>query len=222
MVTELEKLEKSVDVKFENIYLLQKSLTHRSYAAETNSSEQNERMEFLGDSILSAVVADYLYQKYPDEDEGRLSQLKSQLVSRHNLAIWAKKLKLGNFILISKGEEANGGRKRESLLSNAFEAVIAAIYLDAGFFAAKKFIFNYLIQQRRMVITDAKSKLQEYIQSTYRTLPEYRVVSESGPDHERVFEVGVFLKKEPIGTGTGLSKKAAEQAAAKNALKTMK
>ncbi|OGS18116.1 MAG: ribonuclease III [Elusimicrobia bacterium RIFOXYA2_FULL_50_26] len=222
MKNDIEKLEKTLDIKFENINLLKQAMTHKSYAAEAGTNENNERMEFLGDSILSVIVADFLFQKYPDEDEGRLSQLKSQIVSRHGLSIWAKKLKLGNYMYISKGEETNGGRKRDSLLSNAFEAVVAAVYLDAGFFAAKKFIFNYLILQRRMVVTDAKSKLQERIQSVHRTLPEYKVLSESGPDHEKIFEVGVFVKKEPLGKGKGHSKKEAEQAAAKNALKSLK
>ena len=142
MKNDIEKLEKTLDIKFENINLLKQAMTHKSYAAEAGTNENNERMEFLGDSILSVIVADFLFQKYPDEDEGRLSQLKSQIVSRHGLSIWAKKLKLGNYMYISKGEETNGGRKRDSLLSNAFEAVVAAVYLDAGFFAAKKFIFN--------------------------------------------------------------------------------
>jgi len=221
MPNDVEKLEKIIGFKFQNSELLTKALTHRSYAAETGSHEHNERMEFLGDSILAAVVADYLYQKYPDQDEGRLSQLKSQIVSRQNLAQWAKKIKLGNFILISKGEEASGGRKRDSLLSNAMEAVIAAIYLDGGFMPAKKFIFNYLIQQRRLVIHDTKSKLQEYIQSVYRTLPEYKVLKEEGPDHQKVFEIGVYLKKNLLGSGTGHSKKEAEQVAARKALKTL-
>jgi ribonuclease-3 len=167
-------------------------------------------------------VADYLYHKYPDQDEGRLSQLKSQIVSRQSLSKWAKQIKLGNFMYISKGEDANGGRKRESLLSNTFEAVIASIYLDGSYLDAQKFIFNFLMQQRRMVVNDAKSKLQEYIQSKYQTLPEYRVLNEYGPDHEKVFEIGVYLKKNLLGQGTGPCKKEAEQVAARKALREIK
>ncbi len=221
MPNEFAKLEKTIGYKFTNIHLLLNALTHRSYAAEVGSNEYNERMEFLGDSILSAAVADYLYQKYPSQDEGRLSHLKSQIVSRHTLNLWAKKIKLGTFILISKGEESSGGRLRESLLANALEALIAAIYLDSDFIAARKFIFNYLIQQRRLVVSDAKSKLQEYIQSAHRALPEYRVLAETGPDHEKVFEIAVYLKKTLLGSGTGRSKKEAEQVAARKALKAI-
>jgi ribonuclease-3 len=221
MPNDLKKLEKILGYQFENPELLNKALTHKSYATEVSCSEFNERMEFLGDSILSAVTADFLYHKYPDQDEGKLSQLKSQIVSGLNLSKWARDLKLGNFIYISKGEEANGGRQRESILSNTLEAVIAALYLDAGFPVAKEFILKYLVSLKRVVITDQKSKLQELIQSEYQTLPEYRVLSESGPDHEKVFEVGVFLRKELLGLGSGRCKKDAQQGAAKKALRLL-
>jgi ribonuclease-3 len=176
-------------------------------------------MEFLGDSILGASVAEYLYAKYPKQDEGRLSQLKSQIVSRINLSKWAKEIKLGACMMISTGEDASGGRNRDSLLSNTLEAVIAALYLDGGFGTAREFIFNYLASQKRLVVNDSKSKLQEYIQSQYQTLPDYKVVSESGPDHEKIFEISVMLKDKLMGTGCGKSKKEAEQAAARNALR---
>lgn len=222
MSSELTKLEKIIKYKFKNAEFLKKALTHKSYADETDSGEYNERMEFLGDSILAASVADYLYHKHPDQNEGRLSQLKSQIVSKQSLYKWAKSIKLGGFLLISKGEEASGGRSRESLLANTIEALIAAIYFDSGFEPARKFIFNYLSQQKRVIISDAKSKLQEYIQSKHKTLPDYKVTKESGPDHEKVFEIGVYLKKTLLGKGTGRSKKEAEQAAAKVALKKLK
>lgn len=222
MSVELGKLEKIVGYKFSDKTLLQKALTHKSYADENGLGEYNERMEFLGDSILAGVVAEYLYQKYPEVDEGRLSQLKSQLVSRQSLSRWAKDMGLGDFLLISKGEEASGGRKRDSLLSNTFEALVAAIYLDDGFEPAKKFINTHLAKHRRVVINDPKSKLQEYIQSVHKSLPEYKIVGESGPDHEKMFEVGVFFKKTMLGSGEGRSKKEAEQAAAKQALKAIR
>lgn len=222
MPAELSKLEKEIGYKFKDKEIIQRGLTHKSYADEAGLSEYNERMEFLGDSILSAVVAEYLYDKYHADDEGRLSQLKSQLVSRINLGKWAKNIDLGEYIYISKGEEASGGRKRESLISNTFEALIAAIYIDGGFEPAKKFICTHLDTHRRVVINDAKSKLQEYIQSEYKALPEYKIVGESGPDHEKIFEVGVFFKKTLLGSGAGKSKKEAEQAAAKKALKKIR
>jgi len=219
MPNQIRRLEKAVSYKFNNSLLAQNALTHKSYATEQGLLEFNERMEFLGDSILGASVAEYLYNKYPKQDEGRLSQLKSQIVSRINLSKWAKEIKLGACMMISTGEDASGGRNRDSLLSNTLEAVIAALYLDGGFETARKFIFNYLSAQKRLVVNDSKSKLQEYIQSQFQTLPDYKVVSESGPDHEKIFEIGVMLKDKLMGTGSGKSKKEAEQAAARNALR---
>jgi len=221
MPSDIDKAQKAVGHRFKDQKLLLKALTHKSFAAESGSSEFNERMEFLGDSILSAVVSDFLYNKYPENDEGRLSQIKSQIVSRLQLARWAKKIKLGEYLYISKGEELNAARVRDSLLADTFEAVIAAIYIDSGFDAADKFISGFLNLQRRIVINDSKSKLQELIQSKYQTLPDYKVLNESGPDHEKVFEIGVYHKKKLLGTGVGRCKKDAEQAAAKKALKAL-
>jgi len=137
------------------------------------------------------------------------------------LCRWAKNDDLGEFFYISKGEELNGARKRDSLLANTIEAVIAAIYIDSGFDAAKKFIMRHLILQKRVFINDSKSKLQELIQSRYQTLPEYKVLSESGPDHEKIFAIGVYHKRKLLGSGEGHCKKEAEQAAAKKALKIL-
>jgi len=219
MLSHIRNLEKAVSYKFKDNSLARNALTHKSYASEQGINEFNERMEFLGDSILGASVAEYLYNKYPKQDEGRLSQLKSQIVSRTNLCKWAKEIKLGECMLISTGEDASGGRNRDSLLSNTLEAVIAAVYLDGGFKPAKEFIFRYLASQKRLVVNDSKSKLQEYVQSQFQTLPEYTVVSETGPDHEKIFEISVLLKDKLLGTGCGRSKKEAEQAAARSALR---
>ena len=221
MPGDLDKAQKALGHKFKDPKLLLKSLTHKSYAAEAGSSDFNERMEFLGDSILSAVVAYFLYNKYPENDEGRLSQIKSQIVSRQQLSRWAKKIKLGEYLYISKGEELNSARSRDSLLADTFEAVIAAIYIDSGYEAAQKFINGFLSLQRRIVINDPKSKLQELLQSKYQSLPDYKVIRESGPDHEKIFEIGVYHKKKQLGTGSGRCKKDAEQAAARKALKTL-
>lgn len=218
----LKKLEGIIGYKFQNKDLLKKALTHKSFPSAMGLSHDNERLEFLGDSILAVFVVDYLYNKYPEKDEGKLSQLKSQIVSQVNLNRWAKSIELGDFIYMSKGEEATGGRKRDSLLSDTFEALVASIYLDGGLESAKKFILNFLINQKRLSISDTKSKLQEYFQSNFKTLPDYKVLNESGPDHEKVFEVGVYLKKTMLGEGKGRSKKEAEQSAARSALKTIK
>jgi len=221
MSNDLLLVQKALGLKFKNLDNLKIALTHKSFAAENGLTEYNERMEFLGDSILSAVSADYLYHKHPLFHEGKLSQLKSQIVSSQNLSKWARELKLGTFIYLSQSEELNGGRQRDNLLCDSIEAVIAAVYLDQGYEAASKFILRYLSLIKRIIINDSKSKLQEKIQSDYQTLPEYKVISESGPDHNKLFEIGVFLKKKLLGTGTGNSKKEAEQAAAKKALKLL-
>ena len=221
MSANLDKAQKAFGIKFKNPELLKKALTHKSYAAEMGNDEYNERLEFLGDSILSAVVSEHLYIKHPEYDEGRLSQIKSQVVSGQNLCRWAKKAKFGEYFFISKGEEINGARTRDSLLANTFEAIIAAIYLDSGFDAAKKFVHVYLDQQKRVIINDSKSKLQELLQSKYQSLPEYKVISESGPDHEKIFNIAVYHKKKQLGKGSGRCKKDAEQDAAKTALKVL-
>lgn len=219
MPTDAAKLQKVLGYRFSDMQYLATALTHKSYAAEQGVDVFNERMEFLGDSILSAVVADFLYGKYADRNEGRLSQLKSHIVSKESLAKWAKSIKLGDFMRISVGEEINGGRQRDSLLADTLEAVIAAMFIDGGFEAPRSFILKYLSKQKRIVVNDPKSKLQEVIQSKYQSLPDYRVMSESGPDHEKVFEVGVYVNKRLLGVGEGRSKKDAQQAAAKKALR---
>lgn len=221
MPCDIDGLQELLGYHFENIELLHKALTHKSYAAETGTPEFNERMEFLGDSILSAVTADYLYHRYPDQDEGKLSQIKSQIVSTQNLSRWARELRLGDFFYISKGEELNGGRSRDSILADTLEAVIAALYLDTGYASAKQFILFHLVKHKRIVINDPKSKLQELVQAKYQTLPEYRVLGESGPDHDKLFEAGVYLKKKLLGRGEGRCKKDAQQAAARKALKAL-
>src|SRR5664279_5721406 len=163
MPNQIKCLEKAISYKFKDAALAQNALTHKSYATEQGIAEFNERMEFLGDSILGASVAEFLYNKYPKQDEGRLSQLKSQIVSRINLAKWAKEIKLGACMMISTGEDASGGRNRDSLLSNTMEAVIAALYIDGGFGTAREFVFKYLAAQKRLIVSDSKSKLQEYM-----------------------------------------------------------
>ena len=217
MSDNLTDIQSIIKYKFKDKQILELSLIHKSYSSENGLTDCNERMEFLGDSILSAVVSSYLYYEYPDGEEGFLSQKKAQIVSATNLARWAKEIKLDKFILISKNEEKNSARKRDTLLCDSFEAVVGAIFLD-GFETAKNFIDTFLKSHKKFTITDYKTKLQEKIQSDFQTLPKYITVKETGPDHNKKFEVAVYVKNKLFGKGIGSSKKQAEQAAAKSAL----
>ena len=215
------QLEKILGFHFKRSELLKEALTHKSYTAKARGARDNERLEFLGDSILSGTVAHYLYKRYPRQDEGRLSKLRSLLVSRPQLAEWARSLDLGNHLILSPGEEATGGRNRDSLLANALEAIIGAIYLEGGYEAAARFVEKHVSLKKRWTETDHKSRLQELIQKKYKFPPLYESIHEIGPDHDKTFEVIVKLKKKTLGVGTGKSKKEAEQAAAKDALRKL-
>lgn len=216
-VETIAKLQSIIGYVFQNQKTLELALIHKSYSSEYGLTDCNERMEFLGDGILSALVSEYLYNKYSDKQEGDLSQLKAQIVSAKSLSRWAKEIQLNEFVLISKNEELNGARLRESLLCDSFEAVTGAVYLDGGFEQASKFIGKFLNRNINFDITDYKTKLQEKIQSQYRTLPQYKVIEESGPDHNKKFKVAVFVNAKQLGVGAGNSKKQAEQTAAKQA-----
>ena len=222
MLDNIVLFQKNLEYKFKNQDLLRAALTHRSYSCEYGLKYCNERMEFLGDSVLSAVVCEYLYKKYSQNDEGKLSQIKAQIVSSQNLSKWAKKIKLDKFVLISKSEEQNSARSRESLLCDSFEAVTGAIFLDSNFETVSKFINSFLSLQKDITITDYKTTLQEIVQAKFQTLPEYKVVKESGPDHDKTFEIAVYIKEKFFGKGKGNSKKHAEQIAASFALKKIK
>lgn len=217
-VETIAKLQSVIGYNFKNQKTLELALIHKSYFSEYGLTDCNERMEFLGDGILSALVSEYLYNKYSEKQEGDLSQLKAQIVSAKSLSRWAKEINLDKFVLISKNEELNGARQRESLLCDSFEAITGAIYLDGGFEPASKFVSKFLNQQINFDITDYKTKLQEKIQSQYRTLPQYKVLEELGPDHNKQFKVAVFVQDKEFGIGLGSSKKQAEQMAAKQAL----
>jgi len=219
---DLGQIEKKVRVKFQNPKLLEEAFTHKSYSIEHGATANNERMEFLGDSIISAVVAHWLFKRFDSVDEGKLSKMKSQIVSRANLSSWAEDLQLGQYLFLSQGEEATGGRKRESLLGNVYESLVGAIFLDQGFQIAQRFILRHLAKKKRIVENDFKSKLQEVVQKKYKTPPLYIVVGESGPDHEKKFTLEVRINKRILGRGEGRSKKEAEQLAAKEALKALK
>jgi len=217
------KLEKILGVKFKNTALLEEALTHKSYAMEQGGRMTfNERLEFLGDSVLSAAVAHYLFERYPDVDEGRLSQLKSMLVSRPSLTVWGREIGVGQYLRLSEGENATGGRERDSIVGNAMEALLGAMYLEAGFEPTKKFIDKLLSKRKRMVMADHKSKLQEWAQKKYKIPPSYTVRRSFGPDHAKTFEMDVAISSDILGSGSGKSKKEAEQAAARDALKRIK
>ena len=221
MSDKLDVVQKNLGYEFHDLNFLKIALTHRSYSSEYGLKYCNERMEFLGDGILSAVVSEYLYNKYSDDDEGKLSQVKAQIVSAKSLSVWAKKIKLDKFILISKNEDSNLARQRESLLCDSFEAVIGAIYIDSDFESTKKFINKFLSLEQTVELTDYKTSLQELVQAQFQTLPEYKVIKEYGPDHDKKFEIAVFVEGKQFGFGRGSSKKEAEQNSAKQAYRKL-
>lgn len=211
--------------KFRSNKLFEHAFIHRSYLNETKEHLlSNERLEFLGDSILSFLVSDFLYQRYPQFNEGDLTNLRSLLVNTKNLGSTAKSLEFGSYLKLSKGEEDSGGRQNESILANCFEAFIGALYIDSGIEKVKAFLQDvlfphaaFLIEQD--VLKDPKSLLQEQIQATNRQAPTYKILKEVGPPHSKIFTVGVFINNELISQGTGKSKHKAEEEAAKVALK---
>ncbi len=204
---------------FQDKDILREALTHKSYLAQSRSSKDNERLEFLGDSVLGLVVAGYLYNLLNTKEEGVLSKIKANLVSRKNLYFWASNLALGRFMFLGQGEVADGGRERQSILSNAMEAVIGAVYLDGGFNSAQEIILNWLKTQKIEEDSgDYKSILQEYLQKKGKAAPEYEVISTVGPEHDKIFTVKVCLGEKQLGLGRGKNKKSAEQEAAKTAL----
>ncbi|MDD5795614.1 MAG: ribonuclease III [Oscillospiraceae bacterium] len=223
----MEDLQKSINYQFEDKNLLQEALTHSSYANEQKSKniKCNERLEFLGDSVLSIVVSEYIYRKCPDFPEGDLTKLRASLVCEESLYKFAKMINLGSYLILSKGEQHNKGAQRPSILSDAFEAVIAAIYLDGGKKPAEDFILSFVIPEiknyKKHPAKDYKTTLQEIIQKNPGEMLEYVLVGESGPDHNKHFVVEVHLNSNVIGKGGGKSKKQAEQQAAREALELM-
>ena len=221
----VSRIKEKFNITFDNPDLLITAFKHRSYLNITNEERiaSNERLEFLGDAVLDLVVTQYLYQKFPKRAEGQLSKIKSILVSKPVLAETAAELSFGSLILINKGEEKTGGRQRQSILSDTFEALIGAIYLDKGLESASTFIHSHLLSRFKSIVqrelyTNFKSILLEHAQSSFDSLPEYRVLEETGPDHDKRFVIGVYLDGKEIGKGQGKSKKIAEQEAAKKAL----
>ncbi len=215
MPTELESI---IGYCFEDTDILKEALTHKSFAGEHRAAVHNERLEFLGDSILGAIVADYIYGQCPHSEEGVLSKIKSNLVSRHNLYLWAKELELGRFLRLGHGELSTGGRQRDSILSNAMEAIIGAVYLDGGYEAAQQVVLPWVrTQELTQDSGDFKSVLQELIQKRSHGVPQYEVVQTVGPEHDKIFTVEVSMGGKQLGVGKGHSKKLAEQDAARAA-----
>ncbi len=222
----MNSLEKRLNYKFKNIDLLKNALVHSSYANEVRGSvHSNERLEFLGDSVLSVIVSEHLYNKFPTMPEGELTRMRASLVCEKSLCEFSRELGIGNYLKLGKGEDKNGGRERDSILADAFEAVLAAVYLDGGMDAAKAHIMNTVLRDIKHceddTFKDYKTTLQEVIQRNPEESVSYILVNESGPDHNKSFTVEVHLNSNVIGKGTGKSKKQAEQMAAKQALELM-
>lgn len=223
----MKGFESKIGYYFGDKSLLSLALTHSSYANESKISKaHNERLEFLGDSVLSIIVSKYLFENYPDMPEGELSKTRASLVCENSLSVFAKEIGLGNALLLGKGEDLNGGRERNSILADAFEAVIAAMYLDGGIEPAEMFVLKFIRKQMRNfeanpTFVDYKTELQEIIQQNKEERVQYVLVEESGPAHDKFFSVEVHLNSNVIGRGQGKSKKIAEQMAAKEALELM-
>ena len=224
----LKHLERMVGHRFKNKAILNQALTHKSYANEKDkmASGDNERLEFLGDSVLGIVVSKILYDECPDNDEGILTRYKSQLVSGSTLGRIAKNLKIGDFLLLGKGEDASGGRKHASNLLCALEAIIGALYLDGDLKAAVRFIDNVFKTEIELVkegkgSKDYKSVLQQLALKKFKTMPSYKIISEIGPDHKKHFIVEALISGKRYGIGSGYNKKSAEQASAKEALSAL-
>ena len=222
----IKDLENAIGYRFGDISLLRNALAHSSYANERwhDSLMSNERLEFLGDSILGMTVADYLYRTFPDRPEGELTRMRADMVCERTLAAVANRIGLGQHLLLGHGEEQGGGRGRTSILADAVESVIAACYLDGGLESAAAFIRTFILCQvpvKRFTNQDYKTALQELIQKKKNQILVYTLVGTSGPDHDKLFEVEVSLNGKSVGRGTGCSKKRAEQAAARAALEKL-
>ncbi len=224
-MSSIDDLQSDLGYRFENSQLLDQALTHSSHANERSAGvHDNEQLEFLGDSVLGFVVSDYLFRAHPTLTEGQLSRLKGFFVSSANLVKYAERVHLGSYLRLGKGEEKTGGRTKQALLVDALEAVLGAIYLDGGIIEAQRVMLRFLEPQMEDVgeserqLTDFKTELQEQLQARHVGRIEYIVAGEEGPDHEKLFTIEVMIDGESVARGAGLTKKAAEQAAARHAL----
>ncbi len=220
----MNPLEERLNYKFRNPLLLAEALTHPSLGYETQRHHfDNQRLEFLGDAVLQLIFTEHLFQLFPTFSEGQLTKLRARLVSREGLQIHARNLRIGEYLMMGRGEESSGGRDRASSLADAYEALVGALYLDSDFYTVKKIVLS----EARSVIEELaldpidinpKGRLQELLQSLSAVGPSYRIVSQAGPEHHKHFEAEVFWNEEPLGAGSGQSKRMAEIAAAKDAL----
>ena len=224
---DFQKFADKINVQFKDINLLKKACTHRSYLNENKGAnlEHNERLEFLGDAVLELVVTSFLFRKYPDKNEGDLTSYRSALVNTHSLSRVAAHLGVDEYLLLSKGESKDTGRARSIIHADAIEAIIGAVYLDQGYDAAANFISSQLLEVvdideivEKKLWLDAKSRFQEKAQEMTGLTPAYKLMKETGPDHNKMFTLGVFIGDVQIATGSGLSKQEAEQKAAEKAL----
>lgn len=221
-------LEKKIGFKFKNPDLLKESLTHRSYLNENPRwGKHNERLEFLGDAVFELITSEFLYHKYPEQDEGYLTALRAALINYQRLALVAQEIGLGNYIYLSRGEAKDTGKAREVILANGMESLLAAIYLDQGYVPAKKFVEKFLLPHldeivEKQLYKDPKSLLQEIVQEKLKITPIYKVLEENGPDHQKVFKVGVFFNDKLAAVGDGSSKQEGEISAAEHALSSIK
>ncbi len=225
----LKKIEKSLGYTFKKSSRLKEALTHKSYAHEKQKERLpfNERLEFLGDAVLELIVSEYLYSTYSDYTEADLSKIKAYVVQESSLAETARDLNIGSYLLLGKGEEMTGGREKPSLIADAFESVLAAIYFDGGLKNAKAFVLRHLIHKvdklaANNFVFDFKTNLQEVAQAKFGLLPQYVIHNEEGPEHKKIFDVKVFINDTFIGSGRGRTKKAAAQEAAQAGLKKIK
>ena len=222
----MEELEKKIGYHFKDKNLLEQVFIHKSYTNESVGKENNERLEFLGDAILQSIVTDFLFNKFPDEKEGRLSVYRSALVDGEALFEVSKSIGLSKYILMSKGQKESDSRSKKGLISDACEALVGAIFLDGGYEEAIKFVMNFVTSRTELMLSEEKwiepkTTLQEHTQSINLGIPEYRLVSEDGPDHDKKFVIELYIGGELSTTGTGNSKQEAQQDAAKKALKKM-
>jgi ribonuclease-3 len=222
-MADLTTLQQTLGTSFNDLSLLTQALVHTSYVNENPGLASNERLEFLGDAILDFIVAEELYQRFPNLSEGEMTKLRSSLVCQDSLSRMARAISLGNYLYLGRGEEASGGRRKPATLAGALEAIIAAIFLDQGLAAARDFVLKSADKELNKVLSqgaeaDYKSQLQELIQARHQPTPAYRVIEATGPDHARTFTVEVRVGDTVLGRGSGKSKKAAEAEAAHSAL----
>lgn len=223
--TDLAQLEEILGATFADALVLKSAITHRSYLNEHREAtwDHNERLEFLGDAVLELVVTDFLYKKYPEKPEGELTAVRAALVNTVSLADASEKMGVGQFLLMSKGEAKDTGRARQYILANTFEACVGALFVDQGYDSAQKFIAAHLFPKTEDIVErrlwqDPKSRFQELAQERANVTPTYETLGQEGPDHDRVFTVGVFLRQEKVAQGQGRSKQEAEQQAAEAAV----